>query len=140
MSKHAQANELRNRLRRAAHSPALLTRAVAHERSAASTLPGLLELADAVRDVLLDDVCQSGENQARLTASAIALACNGGAGQLVAVERALLALERTDQQSATIARLRFYADLDLDSIAGLLSLPLATVRRAWNAARAALRG
>jgi DNA-directed RNA polymerase specialized sigma24 family protein len=108
--------------------------------SDAGAAPRLRALADAVRDLLASTPSRGEIGAARMGGSAIELAALGDLGRLTAAEQALAALDRDDPQTATIARLHFYAGLDLLEIATVVGMSPTNVRRAWNRARAALRG
>ena len=55
---------------------------------------------------------------------------------LVAVDDALLALEKLDPRQARVVELRFFAGLSLDETAEALRVSLSTVRRDWSLASA----
>ena len=57
----------------------------------------------------------------------------------LALDEAILRLEKVDAQAATVVRLRFYAGLDDPAIAEALGISERTVRREWTFARGWLR-
>lgn len=55
---------------------------------------------------------------------------------LIAVHEALLAFEQVDARAAKVVELRFFGGLELDEVAALLQVSLATVKRDWSLAKA----
>jgi RNA polymerase sigma factor (TIGR02999 family) len=55
---------------------------------------------------------------------------------LLALEGALVELERLDPGKARTVELRFYAGLDLDEVAKVMGVSASTVTRQWRMARA----
>ena len=58
--------------------------------------------------------------------------------QLEQLGDALQSLERIDARAHRVVEMRFFAGMDIDSIAGFLSISPATVKRDWLKARAFL--
>ena len=56
--------------------------------------------------------------------------------ELLAVHEALLAFEQVDARAARVVELRFFGGLELEEVAALLAVSLATVKRDWALARA----
>ncbi len=56
--------------------------------------------------------------------------------ELLAVHEALLAFEQVDARAARVVELRFFGGLELEEVAALLEVSLATVKRDWALARA----
>ncbi len=55
--------------------------------------------------------------------------------QIVALDEALEALARADQQQAKLVELRFFAGLSVEETAGVLGISTRTVKRRWRTAR-----
>jgi DNA-directed RNA polymerase specialized sigma24 family protein len=55
---------------------------------------------------------------------------------LVAIDEALMDLEKLDPEMAALVKLRFFAGLTCDEAAAALGVAPRTVYRSWNAARA----
>jgi RNA polymerase sigma factor (TIGR02999 family) len=58
---------------------------------------------------------------------------------ILALDEAMSRLERVDAQAAAVVRLRFYAGLDVETVAESMDMSPRTVRRDWAFARAWLR-
>lgn len=58
--------------------------------------------------------------------------------QILALDEALLRLEKEDPDAARLVRLRFFADLSIDETADVLGLSARSVNREWAYARARL--
>ena len=65
----------------------------------------------------------------------IAIVSHDNCDDLLAVHEALTQLEQIDPRQAQVVELRFFAGLDLNEIAELLSVSTRTVRRDWESAR-----
>jgi len=59
---------------------------------------------------------------------------------LIAMDEALAKFSRVDPLKAEVVRLRFFAGLSFEQVAGILDISPATARRHWNYARAWLYG
>jgi RNA polymerase sigma factor (TIGR02999 family) len=57
-------------------------------------------------------------------------------GDIVALDDALNALTRLDEQQGRIVEMRFFAGLSLEEIATVLGISVSTVKRDWNVAKA----
>ncbi|MEZ5965110.1 MAG: ECF-type sigma factor [Planctomycetota bacterium] len=113
-----------------------------HSLPGRSAQPVLLAAADAVRLALAARTPGSTSQRegARLPQTALELLAEGALDQLEHANRIFVEIEREDAPAAQVARLRFYAGLDLPEIAAVLEMSSNNVRRAWNRARARLRG
>lgn len=58
--------------------------------------------------------------------------------RILAVDAALVRLESEDPEAAAVVRLRFYAGLSIDEVAGALNISPRTAARLWTYARAVL--
>lgn len=101
--------------------------------------------ADAMRKILIDhararNADKRGGGKAALSISNVAdLADDRDPSGFLALDDAMMRLEKVDAQAASVVRLRFYAGLGVDDVAGVLGLSSRTVRRDWAFARAWLR-
>jgi hypothetical protein len=106
----------------------------------ALALPVLLAAADAVRQAIADSAPSAiPSDNARLPQTALELAAQGATEQLAHADRVIEDVGHTDPMAAHVARLRFYAGLDLQQIALVLDLSSTSVRRAWNRVRSGMR-
>lgn len=64
------------------------------------------------------------------------LAGDSESQSVVAVHDALLAFEQIDPRAAKVVELKFFGGLEIEEIAELLSVSVATVKRDWQLARA----
>jgi RNA polymerase sigma factor (TIGR02999 family) len=101
--------------------------------------------AEAMRKILIDhararNADKRGGGKAALQISSIAdaAAIEDSAGFL-ALDEAIVRLEGVDAQAAAVVRLKFYAGLGDDGVAGALGISERTVRREWAFARSWLR-
>lgn len=99
--------------------------------------------AQAMRRILIDHARKRhadkrGGGRARVPLSVVDLAEETDPDQILALDEALEALERTDPRAASVVRLRFYAGLDVTETAKVLGLSERTVMRDWSYARAIL--
>jgi RNA polymerase sigma factor (TIGR02999 family) len=58
------------------------------------------------------------------------------AGELVALDEALVELAKLDLRKSRVVELRYFGGLSLEETAGVLQISLMTVRRDWRAAKA----
>jgi RNA polymerase sigma factor (TIGR02999 family) len=98
--------------------------------------------AEAMRRILLDHARARGKrSEKRLEWTAVTdVAALAGAGseEILAVDEALVRLEREDPQAAALVRLRFYAGLDVEQSAQAMGISPRTAARLWTYARAVL--
>lgn len=104
--------------------------------------------AEAMRKILIDHARKrnankrgAGRPKAALDISNLADAVTlaEGSDGLLALDGAIVRLEGVDAQAAEVVRLRFYAGLNDEAVAGALGISERTVRRDWAFARAWLR-
>lgn len=101
--------------------------------------------AEAMRQILIDHARahnadkRGGGRQALSINSVLDLASPEIASGFLALDDAILRLEKVDMQAATIVRLRFFAGLNESDVAAALDISERTVRRDWSFARAWLR-
>ncbi len=101
--------------------------------------------AEAMRKILIDHARargaeKRGGGRAALRISSVAdLASEADPAGFLALDDAILRLERVDAQAAAIVRLRFFAGLDEQAVAQALEISPRTVRRDWAFARGWLR-
>ncbi len=99
--------------------------------------------AEAMRRILIDHARRvrsqkRGGDRARVSISVVDLADDGDPERLLALDDALGALEKEDPRAAEVARLRFFAGLDVAQTAQALDVSERTVTREWAYARARL--
>ena len=97
--------------------------------------------AEAMRQVLVDRArarrsLKRGDNPVRLNLDEVVLATTAPPDELLAVESALQALERTDPAKAELVKFRFYVGLTVRQTAQTLGISEKTVKRHWMHARA----
>ena len=97
----------------------------------------------AMRDVLVEEARakaaqRRGGDWRRQGLTGLELGLDTPADQLLALDDALQAIERTDPRRAEIVRLRFFAGLTEDETAEMLQISKRTVSREWGLARADL--
>ncbi len=101
--------------------------------------------AEAMRRILVDyararNADKRGGGKAALSISGVAdLASDAEPAGILALDDAIVRLERVDAQAAAIVRLRFYAGLNERETAESLGVSERTVRRDWSFARGWLR-
>ena len=96
--------------------------------------------AEAMRRILIDRArkrkrFRHGGGLNRVELDEITVATLASDEQLVAVDEALMELERDLPQHAQIAKLRFYTGLSVRQVAETLETSESTVKRQWNYAR-----
>jgi len=96
--------------------------------------------AQAMRRVLVDHARARGYQKRGAGARAVeledaAMVADERAGELVALDEALLELERYDERKARIVELRYFGGLTGEETAEALDLSPATVQREWQAAK-----
>ncbi|MCC7013022.1 MAG: RNA polymerase subunit sigma [Planctomycetes bacterium] len=98
--------------------------------------------AEAMRRILLDHArarSRRGGVPLRLSeVSDVAALASTGSEEILAVDEAILRLEREDPQAAALVRLRFYAGLGVDEAAQALEISPRSAARLWIYARAVL--
>ena len=72
----------------------------------------------------------------RVSLDVLAAAQELNSDEILSLDRAICRLEEIDERAATVVRLRFYAGLKQDAVAGVLSVSERTVKRDWEFARA----
>lgn len=101
--------------------------------------------AEAMRKILIDyararNADKRGGGKAALAISSVAdLAADVDPAGILALDDAILRLEKVDAQAAAIVRLRFYAGLTENEVAESLGISERSVRRDWAFARGWLR-
>jgi len=101
--------------------------------------------AEAMRKILIDyararNADKRGGGKAALQISGIGdLMADADPSGFLALDDAILRLEKVDVQATAVVRLRFYAGLDEAAIAETLGISERTVRREWAFARGWLR-
>lgn len=101
--------------------------------------------ADAMRKILIDhararNADKRGGGRAALSISNMAdLAADDAPEGILALDDAILRLEKVDAQAALVVRLRFYGGLSEVAAAEALGISERTARRDWSFARAWLR-
>lgn len=101
--------------------------------------------AEAMRKILIDhararNADKRGGGKAALSIVNVAdLAQDADPAGILALDDAMVRLERVDCQAADVVRLRFYAGLSVEAAADTLGISPRTVRRDWSFARAWLR-
>lgn len=94
-----------------------------------------------MRNILIDNARRygrqkrSGDHQA-IDSHGPALVSQARSEELLALDEALLRLERADERLARIVECRFFGGLTVEECAEALSLSPATVKRGWTTARA----
>jgi RNA polymerase sigma factor (TIGR02999 family) len=101
--------------------------------------------AEAMRKILIDhararNADKRGGGKAALKISNLAdAAVEEDSAGFLALDEAIVRLEKVDAQAAEVVRLRFYAGLTDEGVAGALGVSERTVRREWAFARGWLR-
>jgi RNA polymerase sigma factor (TIGR02999 family) len=104
--------------------------------------------AEAMRRILIDHArakgaAMRGGPEARRAAINLAalpdLASESESAGFLILDDAIARLERVDQQSAAVVRLRYFAGLSIDETAAALAISAPTVKRTWAFARAWLK-
>lgn len=101
--------------------------------------------AEAMRQILIDHARtrnadkRGGGRQALSITSVADLAATENSSGFLALDEAILRLEKVDAQAARVVRLRFYAGLNEAAVAEVLGISERTVRRDWAFARGWLR-
>jgi len=98
--------------------------------------------AEAMRRILLDHAKtharRGGEQRPLTEVGDLAALASESSERILAVDDALVRLERDDPEAAAMVRLRFYAGLGVDQAAQALGLSPRTAARLWSYARAVL--
>jgi RNA polymerase sigma factor (TIGR02999 family) len=98
--------------------------------------------ARAMRHVVVDDVRRRRAHKRDGGAPVPLDSGLGGVDQspidVIAVDQALMQLERLDARQATIVDMRFFGGFELEDIAAVLGVSARTVKRDWQKARAFL--
>ena len=143
----------RRQLRRAHSSETLRTTALVHEAYLKLSSGGSWSVADrshfyaltaqAMRRILVDHArerltAKRGGGVLAMTVEADEVAAPERAAELLALDRALDALERADPELARLVEQRYFAGLTIEEVAELLEVSERTAKRRWQAARAFL--
>lgn len=113
------------------------------------TLPGrdrnafLAYASRAMRSVIIDylrsrSAARNGDGNPKISLTSTTELPDLDDPQLESLGDALESLERVDERAHRVVEMRFFAGMDIDSIAGFLSVSPATVKRDWLKARAFL--
>lgn len=99
--------------------------------------------AEAMRRILIEHARQKnaskrGGDCSRLSLNVCDLADEDQSGQILSLDDALVRLQQADATAADIVRLRFFAGLSIEQVAGVLGVSDRTVKREWEYARAKL--
>ena len=99
--------------------------------------------AEAMRRVLIDHARRAksqkrGGDLMKVTLGAAELVAQHEPERLLALDEALEKLQSQDPRAAEVARLRYYAGLDVEQTARALDVSVRTVKREWAFARARL--
>lgn len=102
--------------------------------------------AEAMRQILIDHArarkARAGNRREAFDPNAplpdLASLANADPDTILAVDRALVRLEGSDAQAATLIRLRFFAGLSVDQAARVLGMSPRSAERLWTYARAVL--
>ncbi len=102
-------------------------------------------VAESMRRVLIDHARRVGSKKRggdfdRVSFELDELEVEGDLTQVLALDEALVKLAEEDERAAEVARLRYYAGLEVDAVAELLNVSTRTVLRDWAYARARLSG
>ena len=100
--------------------------------------------AEAMRRILIDHARKkksqkSGGGQTRISLADQLIPDQPKAEKLLALEEALVALEKNDAKKAALVKLRFFAGFTIEEAAGLLDISTTTADRHWAYARAWLK-
>lgn len=92
--------------------------------------------AEAMRRILIERARRKepGDGE-RIPLEHLELALPAASVNVLAVDEALIQLERRDPLAAELVKLRFFAGLTMPQAANVLGLPLRTVERNWTYAR-----
>jgi RNA polymerase sigma factor (TIGR02999 family) len=101
--------------------------------------------AEAMRRILIEHARKRGAKKrggdrprGRVLLNVCDLASDENSSEILAVDDAIVRLEKTDASAAEIVRLRFFAGLSVEQTAAALGMSERTVRREWTYARAKL--
>ncbi|HEX8560672.1 MAG TPA: sigma-70 family RNA polymerase sigma factor [Pyrinomonadaceae bacterium] len=97
--------------------------------------------AQVMRHVLIDHARahardKRGGGAAHVALDEAAAVAGGQAGELLALDEALRALEEVDPQKGRVVELRYFAGLSVEEAAEVLGVSPTTVRREWRRAKA----
>ena len=99
--------------------------------------------AEAMRRILVDHARQKnslrqGGGHNKLDLSQIEVATSDRSPQIVELDELIARLERENQQTASVVKLKFFCGMTIEEIATALQISHATVERKWAYARARL--
>lgn len=97
--------------------------------------------AKMMRRILVDHAARRqhlkhGAGAVRVTLSDVKLMVDEPGIDIIALDAAMLKLAAFDERKSRIVELRFFGGLTEEEVAGFLDVPLRTVQREWNLARA----
>ena len=81
-----------------------------------------------------------GGRQAKLSLDDVVLPSPDHPDKMLALDECLTRLEKLDARQSRIVELRYFGGLTIEEAAGVLGVPLTTVRREWTSAKAYLYG
>jgi len=96
--------------------------------------------AEAMRRILIEQARRKkrdkhGGKLGRIDLDEAALLSDEPSDELLAVDEALVRLEKADPAAAALVKLRYYAGLTMPEVATALGIPLRTAERNWTYAR-----
>jgi RNA polymerase sigma factor (TIGR02999 family) len=97
--------------------------------------------AEAMRRILIENARRKGRvrhggGAQRLDLDQLSIPTDDRPDELLALDDALVRLERVDAAAARLVKLRFFAGLTMPQAADALAIPLRTAERNWTYARA----
>ncbi|MCA8959242.1 MAG: sigma-70 family RNA polymerase sigma factor [Planctomycetes bacterium] len=103
----------------------------------------LFAAARSIRDLIVEDLrrkssLKRGSDYQRLRLTHLSIGTEESNEDLLAIDEALVALERDSPEAYRVVMLRFFAGLELNEVATVTESSLSTVKRKWRYARARL--
>jgi RNA polymerase sigma-70 factor, ECF subfamily len=101
--------------------------------------------AQVMRRILIDQArsrlrSKRGGDQRKVSVDDVALASHQDSIELLALNEALLRLEKLDPRQAKVVELRYFGGLNIEATARVLGISAKTVKRDWTHAKAWLYG